>query len=129
MFGQGLGDVVDRQIRLFQAVGIQPEAEGQVVSSENEDPANAWNREQGIAHGLIDPAAQIGRVVEPLVMAETEDHQQVVGGAADLQPLARDRLGQASGRQIHFVLNLDRIQFRVSLAEPQAHAGATLTAA
>ena len=80
--------IADRELALQQRGRVQPEAKGQGAAAKQRHIGHSVHALQSLLGDLIHPAAQKLRAVAPLLSAEAEHHQQIVGAAAHLDSQA-----------------------------------------
>ena len=76
---QGPTHIGAGEVDLLQSVRIQPYAKGELAAAEHLNISNSGDGEEGVAHGLSQPAAQKCGFVLIRRVAEAHDHQQIVG--------------------------------------------------
>ena len=121
---QGRAHIGNGEAALLELGRVEPEPEGQAVTSCKGDVAHPRHPLQLLFHHLIEPAAQKGFAIELGIGTKAENHQQVVGAAPHLHPEARHRCWQLASHHRHFVLGVDLVELGVAALESQADGAA-----
>ena len=113
-------DVVGGEIKLGQAIGIEPDAQGVIERPEQGRLPDASDPRQRIDDVYGGVVAQIDLVVGLVRGIDVEDLQQGGGFLANGEARARDFLRQLRGGEAHPVLHVDRVDVGIG-AERKGH--------